>query len=78
MHESYTDDSLFNTVRKNALCIMPKDGIQSFGQLLVDEPCLKREFEELLVSLQTILLYSQQYSYKKICSRPNFFQANYR
>ena len=51
MHESYTDDSLFNTVRKNALCIMPKDGIQKLGQLLVDQPCLKREIKKLQVSL---------------------------
>ena len=47
MHQSYTDDSLFNAVRKIALCIMPKDGIQSFGQLLVDEPCLKRELQKI-------------------------------
>ena len=26
--------------------MMPKDGIQSFGQLLVDQPCLKREIEK--------------------------------
>ena len=60
MHKSYTDDSLFNAVRKIALCIMPKDETQSFGHLLEDKHWLKREFKKLTSEFAN----KKQYSYK--------------
>ena len=72
MHKSYTDDSLFNAVRKIALCIMPKDETQSFGHLLEDKHWLKREFKKLTsefvnkkaIQLQNI--YAQDQSFPKL------------
>ena len=71
-----TNDSLVNAVRKIALCIMPKDRIQSFGHLLEDKPWLKREFKKLTSEFANNS--KKQYGYKYICSRPKFSQANYR
>ena len=78
VHESYTDDSLFNTIRKNALCIMPKDGIQSFGQLLVDEPCLKREFKKITSEFVNNSVIESAIWLQIDMLKTIFFQANYR
>lgn len=67
--ESYTDDSLFKAVRKKAFSIMPKEGIQSFGQLLVDKPRLKREFKWLQVD-------KNQHKHKKNL-RPLFMKLKF-